>query len=47
VGEGASAGRTLSSGFAALFVLLCAVKRFALEILYSVPGFFDLFGDEI
>jgi hypothetical protein len=27
--------------------VLCAVKRFGLEVLYSVLGFFDLFGDEI
>jgi hypothetical protein len=33
--------------FAPLFVLICAVERFGLEVLYSVSGFFDLLGDEI
>jgi hypothetical protein len=33
--------------FVALVVPLCAVKRFALEVLYSLPGIFDLFGDDI
>ena len=33
--------------FAALFVLLCAVKLFALEVLYGIAGFFDLFRDEV
>ena len=33
--------------FAAPFVLLCTVKRFALEVLYSFPGMLDFFRDEI